>query len=68
LARIEYIVSKHKIDVIIPTLDAEVILYIRLGDELSKLGIHTYLPTEDAFCCGTRPNWQAISRPKESPS
>lgn len=49
LARIEYIVSKHKIDVIIPTLDAEVILYIRLGDELSKLGIHTYLPTEECF-------------------
>ncbi|MCB5261494.1 MAG: ATP-grasp domain-containing protein [Candidatus Cloacimonetes bacterium] len=49
LARIEYIVSKQKIDVIIPTLDSEVILYIRLQDELHKMGIKSYLPTEECF-------------------
>lgn len=49
MARMEYIVQKRKIDVIIPTLDAEVILYIRLQDELNKLGIHSYLPTEECF-------------------
>jgi carbamoyl-phosphate synthase large subunit len=49
LTRMEYIVAKSKIDVIIPTLDAEVILYIRLQDELRKLGIHSYLPTEECF-------------------
>lgn len=49
LARIEYIISKQKIDVIIPTLDAEVILYIRLKDELMKHGIHSFLPTEECF-------------------
>ncbi|MCD8479699.1 MAG: hypothetical protein LRZ88_05405 [Candidatus Cloacimonetes bacterium] len=49
LARIEYIISKQKIDVIIPTLDAEVILYIRLKEELMKHGIHSFLPTEECF-------------------
>ncbi|MCB5265614.1 MAG: ATP-grasp domain-containing protein [Candidatus Cloacimonetes bacterium] len=49
LARMEYIVGKRKIDVIIPTLDSEVILYIRLQDELQKMGIKSYLPTEECF-------------------
>lgn len=49
LARIQYIVSQIKIDVIIPTLDAEVILYIRLQEDLKRAGIHTYLPTEECF-------------------
>jgi carbamoyl-phosphate synthase large subunit len=49
LARIEYITSKRQIDVIIPTLDAEVILYIRLQQQLKKLGIHSFLPTEECF-------------------
>lgn len=49
MSRLQYIQTKCKIDVIIPTLDAEVILYIRLQDELLKMGIHTYLPTEECF-------------------
>ncbi len=49
LARMEYIVSRRKIDVIIPNLDSEVILYIRLADELQKMGIKSYLPTEECF-------------------
>jgi len=49
LSRIDYILSKTRIDVIIPTLDAEVILYIRLQDELTKRGIKTFLPTEECF-------------------
>jgi len=49
LARMEYILSRSKIDVVIPTLDAEVILYIRLQDELTKLGVKSYLPTEECF-------------------
>lgn len=48
-ARITYILSQVAIDVIIPTLDAEVILYIRLQEELKKAGIHTYLPSEECF-------------------
>ncbi len=49
LARLDYILTRVKIDVIIPTLDSEVIVYIRLKDELLKRGIHTFIPTEEQF-------------------
>jgi len=49
MARLDYILSNSKIDVIIPTLDSEVMLYIRMEDELRSRGIHTFLPTEDQF-------------------
>ena len=49
LSRIDYILDRTKIDVIIPTLDAEVILYIRLQDQLKRRGINSYLPTEECF-------------------
>jgi carbamoyl-phosphate synthase large subunit len=47
LGRIDYILSKTKIDVLIPTLDSEIIGYIRLEKELTARGIKTYLPSED---------------------
>ncbi len=43
--RLEYI----KPDVVIPTLDAELPLYIKYQDELAKKGIKTYLPTLEQF-------------------
>jgi carbamoyl-phosphate synthase large subunit len=49
LARLDYILSKSKIDVIIPTLDSEIPLYIRLEKELLERGVKTFLPTEDQF-------------------
>ncbi len=49
LKRIDYLLTKTQIDVIIPTLDSEIITYIRLRSELLKRGIHTYLPDEDDF-------------------
>ncbi|HQO68654.1 MAG TPA: biotin carboxylase, partial [Candidatus Syntrophosphaera sp.] len=49
LGRIDQILSRTRIDVIIPTLDAEMILYIRLEKELAKRGIHTFLPDERCF-------------------
>jgi len=49
LSRLDYILKHTRIDVIIPTLDAEVIIYIRLANELKQRGIHTYLPTESNF-------------------
>ncbi len=47
LSRIDYILTKTKIDVLIPTLDSEIIGYIRLEKELKARGIRTYLPSED---------------------
>lgn len=49
LARLDYILSKSRIDVIIPTLDSEIPLYIRLEKELLERGIRTFLPTEEQF-------------------
>ena len=49
LTRLNYIHSKSKIDVIIPTLDSEIPLYIRLYKELKALGIHTFICTEKQF-------------------
>ncbi|HOH97083.1 MAG TPA: ATP-grasp domain-containing protein [Candidatus Cloacimonadota bacterium] len=49
LARLDYILSKTRIDVIIPTLDSEIPLYIRLATELQERGIHTFLPSEEQF-------------------
>jgi carbamoyl-phosphate synthase large subunit len=49
LKRLDYILSQVEIDVIIPTLDSEIINYIRLQDELSDRGIKFFLPTEEQF-------------------
>ncbi len=49
LTRLGYINSRSKIDVIIPTLDSEIPLYIRLQKELQELGIHTFICTEKQF-------------------
>lgn len=47
LSRIDYILTKTKIDILIPTLDSEIIGYIRLAKELEARGIKTYLPSEN---------------------
>jgi len=47
LRRIDHIQSKSPIDVIIPTLDSEIISYIRLENKLTERGIKFYLPDEN---------------------
>ena len=47
--RLEYIISKENIELIIPCLDAELPLYIKYQDELKELGIKTFLPTLESF-------------------
>jgi len=49
MARIEYIHSKEKLDVLIPNFDAEIFPVIRLETQLKAMGIHTLLPTEKQF-------------------
>lgn len=46
ISRLDYILSKTKIDIIIPTLDSEIIQYVRLESDLRKRGIKTFLPSE----------------------
>lgn len=47
LARLEYVIRQERIDVLIPTLDAELISFIRLRHELEPLGVHMLVPTEE---------------------
>lgn len=46
LQRIKEIIKKTPIDVIIPTLDSELLNFIHLQPEMEKLGIKMFLPTE----------------------
>jgi len=47
LSRLEYVHERVGIDVIIPTLDAELPSFISLEPRLHALGIATFLPTRD---------------------
>lgn len=49
MARLEYIHSKEKLDVIIPNFDAELFPFIRLEGRFRAMGIKTLLPTEKQF-------------------
>ncbi|PKN61579.1 MAG: biotin carboxylase [Deltaproteobacteria bacterium HGW-Deltaproteobacteria-15] len=49
LERIRAIHSMLPLDVIIPTLDSELSLYLKIRSELVSMGIHTYLPNEETF-------------------
>lgn len=49
LSRLEYIHEKEHIDVIIPNFDAELHNFIRLVPSLKKMGIATFLPTQEQF-------------------
>jgi len=48
-ARLEYIKRETGIEGIIPTLDAEMGLYLKYREELEKMGIKTLLPTLKQF-------------------
>lgn len=47
LSRIEYIHGQTPIDVIIPTLDAELPSFIRTRSQLLDMGVHCVLPTQE---------------------
>ena len=49
LERMREIHAKTPIDVILPSLDSELNAYIKINDELSKMGIRTFLPSEQGL-------------------
>ena len=49
LSRLDYILSQRRIDVILPTLDAEILQFVQLQPELERRGIHTFLPDRRQF-------------------
>ena len=49
LSRLMYIRDSHGLDVVIPNLDAELPIFIRYADELSRSGVSTFLPSMRQF-------------------
>lgn len=49
LQRLTEIHAEENIDVIIPNFDAELFNFIKIGDKLKEMGIHTFLPTLEQF-------------------
>ena len=49
ISRLREIRKSHQIDLLLPTLDSEIVPYIRLQSRLEEMGIHTYLPTLNNF-------------------
>ncbi|MEO0132569.1 MAG: ATP-grasp domain-containing protein [candidate division WOR-3 bacterium] len=49
LTRIKQILQTTKIDVLMPTLDTELLLYITIADVLRDFGIKMYLPSKEQF-------------------
>jgi len=47
--RLLYIKSSYGLDAVIPTLDAELPIYIEYADRLKELGIANFLPTKEQF-------------------
>ncbi len=62
--RMDYILSHDKIDVIIPTLDSEIITYLRLKSELINRGVHTFLPEEEQFILRDKTKLSTFFPPK----
>lgn len=48
-ARLLHINNIEHIDVLIPNFDAELYNFIRISEELSKIGIHSFLPNQPEF-------------------
>ena len=49
LARLDYILDQHPIDILIPTLDVEILPLIKLERELARRGVRMLLPTQESF-------------------
>jgi len=47
--RLLYIKNSYGLDAVIPTLDAELPIYIEYADRLKELGIANFLPTKEQF-------------------
>ena len=62
LARLLYIKDRVGLDFIIPTLDAELPLYIKLKKRLEQHGIKTFLPTKEQFELRNKTKLEYVSK------
>ncbi len=61
LARLDYIIARYPIDILMPTLDAEIMPLIQLEDALSKRGIKMLLPDADAFKARSKQELESLA-------
>ena len=47
LERMQYIHEKEKIDLVIPNFDSELFNFIKISDDLNKIGVKTFLPSHE---------------------
>ncbi len=62
LERLTYISATTRVDAIIPTLDAEIINFIRLRESLAKMGIKTLLPSVKQFNARAKANLPELAK------
>ncbi|MEI6609191.1 MAG: ATP-grasp domain-containing protein [Deltaproteobacteria bacterium] len=62
LERIRYIHAQKPIDVIISTLDSELEAYLKISQDLFEMGIHTFLPAEDALKLRSKSRLHELSK------
>ena len=67
LDRLDFILAKHRVQILIPTLDAEIEPLIRLHQELADRGVQTFLPTLDSFRAGPKRSWANCAKPAAAP-
>ncbi|MBI4826674.1 MAG: ATP-grasp domain-containing protein [Nitrospirae bacterium] len=60
LEKLRYIHEQEHLDVIIPTLDSEIMNFIQIEQDLSAMGIKTLLPTEEQFTKRSKSNLQKL--------
>jgi carbamoyl-phosphate synthase large subunit len=65
LARIEYVHQTVGLDVIVPTLDAELPAFIAIQPKLRAMGIATFLPTREQFEVRTKAKLAELGRRAE---
>lgn len=67
LARLQYVAQQEKIDVLIPTLDSELVSFIRLRHELEPMGIRMLVPTEEHVAMRSKAKLGEFARDHEIP-
>jgi carbamoyl-phosphate synthase large subunit len=66
-ARLLHINDLEHIDVLIPNFDAELFNFIKIGDELRKIGINTFLPTQEEFEARDKINLSKFGKKNDFP-
>jgi len=60
LGRLDYIHSQYPIDIFLPTLDSEIHLLVGVGNEFTRRGIRTMLPSEQSYAARSKSNLEQL--------